>query len=39
MNSDGLKGKWKELTGNVKVKWSDLTDDRIAEIDDFMGEH
>ncbi|HVT34649.1 MAG TPA: CsbD family protein [Nevskiaceae bacterium] len=27
MNSDTLKGRWKELKGNVKQQWSKLTDD------------
>ena len=29
MNSDTLKGKWKELKGNVKQQWSKLTDDDL----------
>ncbi|MGC1495674.1 MAG: CsbD family protein [Sulfitobacter sp.] len=32
MNWDQIEGKWKEMTGNVKAKWGDLTDDEIAEI-------
>lgn len=33
MNWDQVQGKWKELSGNVKAKWGDLTDDEIAEVD------
>ncbi len=32
MNWDQIEGKWKEMTGNVKAKWGDLTDDEIAEV-------
>jgi len=33
MNWDQVKGKWKEMSGNVKAQWGDLTDDEVAEID------
>jgi len=33
MNWDQLKGSWKELSGNVKAKWGDLTDDDLQEAD------
>ena len=33
MNWDQLAGKWKELSGNVKAKWGELTDDEVDEID------
>ncbi len=33
MNWDQISGKWKEMSGNVKAKWGELTDDEIAEID------
>ncbi|NJM81463.1 MAG: CsbD family protein [Tabrizicola sp.] len=33
MNWDQVQGKWKEMTGNVKAKWGQLTDDELAEID------
>ncbi len=33
MNWDQIEGKWKEMTGNVKAKWADLTDDELAEVD------
>jgi uncharacterized protein YjbJ (UPF0337 family) len=29
MNSDVLKGKWKQLTGNIKQRWGKLTDDDL----------
>lgn len=32
MNWDQLEGKWKELSGNVKAKWGELTDDEVDEI-------
>ena len=32
MNSDILKGNWKELRGEVKRKWGKLTDDDLTEI-------
>ena len=32
MNWDQVEGKWKELSGSVKAKWGDLTDDEVAEI-------
>ena len=31
MNSDQMKGMWKELSGKAKSRWGDLTDDDIAE--------
>lgn len=33
MNEDILKGKWKEIKGEVKKQWGDLTDDELMEID------
>jgi uncharacterized protein YjbJ (UPF0337 family) len=36
MNSDTLKGKWKELKGSVKEHWGRLTDDDLEVID---GQH
>ncbi|OCX62820.1 general stress protein CsbD [Thioclava sp. SK-1] len=33
MNNDILKGKWKELSGSVKAKWGDLTDDEITQAE------
>lgn len=36
MNSDELKGKWKQLKGSVKERWGKLTDDDLDVID---GKH
>lgn len=33
MNSDTLMGQWKQLVGEVKVRWGKLTDDDIARIE------
>jgi uncharacterized protein YjbJ (UPF0337 family) len=33
MNSDQLKGNWKQVKGSVKEKWGELTDDEIDQID------
>lgn len=33
MNDDILKGKWKEIKGEIKKQWGDLTDDELMEID------
>lgn len=32
MNWDQIQGKWKEIAGNVKAKWGELSDDEIAEV-------
>ena len=32
MNWNIIEGKWKELSGSVKEKWGDLTDDEITEV-------
>jgi uncharacterized protein YjbJ (UPF0337 family) len=32
MNWDQIEGKWQQLSGSVKAKWGDLTDDEITEI-------
>jgi uncharacterized protein YjbJ (UPF0337 family) len=32
MNSDQMKGKWKQMKGAVKEKWGKLTDDDIDVI-------
>lgn len=41
MNEDILKGKWKQLKGEVKSWWGDLTDDDVDRIegnrDKFVG--
>ncbi len=31
MNWDIIKGNWSQMTGEIKSKWGDLTDDEIAE--------
>jgi uncharacterized protein YjbJ (UPF0337 family) len=33
MNTDILKGKWRQLKGEAKVKWGRLTDDEIDQVD------
>jgi len=33
MNEDILKGKWKELKGEVKAKWGKLTDDDLTAVE------
>src|SRR5208282_3630862 len=33
MNSDQLKGKWKQVKGSVKARWGKLTDDDLEVID------
>jgi uncharacterized protein YjbJ (UPF0337 family) len=29
MNADIIQGKWKQLSGRIKSKWGDLTDDDL----------
>lgn len=33
MNTDILAGKWKQLKGEIKEQWGDLTDDELNRID------
>lgn len=33
MNWDQIKGNWKQVTGKVKEKWGDLTDDDLTVIE------
>ncbi|HAW32259.1 CsbD family protein [Gimesia maris] len=33
MNSDQFEGKWKQIKGQAKQKWGELTDDEIDQID------
>jgi uncharacterized protein YjbJ (UPF0337 family) len=33
MNTDILKGKWKQLTGDVKKTFGKLTDDDLTQIE------
>ncbi len=30
MNTDIIKGKWKQLSGQIKQQWGDLTDDDLT---------
>jgi uncharacterized protein YjbJ (UPF0337 family) len=30
MNSDIIKGKWKQLAGRIKQQWGDLTDNDLT---------
>jgi uncharacterized protein YjbJ (UPF0337 family) len=32
MNSDQLKGKWRQMKGSVKERWGKLTDDDVDVI-------
>ena len=32
MNSDVFKGQWKQLSGEVKMRWNKLTDDDVDYI-------
>ncbi len=36
MNTDTLKGQWKQLKGKAKVQWGKLTNDDLDVID---GQH
>ncbi|WP_299046037.1 CsbD family protein [uncultured Tateyamaria sp.] len=33
MNWDTIKGNWKQMTGAIKEKWGDLTDDDLKEAE------
>ncbi len=33
MNADTLKGQWKQLKGEAKIRWGKLTDDDLDQID------
>ncbi len=33
MNDDRIKGNWKQLTGKIKAKWGDLTDDDLTRAE------
>lgn len=33
MNSDIFQGKWKQIKGQAKQKWGELTDDELDQID------
>ena len=30
MNTDIIKGKWKQLNGKIKAQWGNLTDDDLT---------
>ena len=36
MNSDVFKGQWKQLKGDVKMRWNKLTDDDLDAVDGAM---
>ncbi|MDW2981424.1 MAG: CsbD family protein [Rhodanobacter sp.] len=33
MNNDRIQGNWKQLTGRIKAKWGDLTDDDLTRAE------
>ncbi len=33
MNWDQIQGKWKEVKGQAKQKWGDLTDDDLDKVE------
>lgn len=33
MNRDTFKGKWKQIQGELKKQWSDLTDDELKSAE------
>jgi uncharacterized protein YjbJ (UPF0337 family) len=33
MNNDRIQGNWKQLTGKIKAKWGDLTDDDLTQAE------
>lgn len=33
MNSDIIKGKWKQVSGSIQENWGKLTDDDLEQID------
>lgn len=33
MNTDTLKGEWKQVAGRIKQKWGQLTDDDLKEAE------
>ncbi len=36
MNKDTVKGEWKQLSGKIKQKWGELTDDDLKAAE---GDH
>jgi uncharacterized protein YjbJ (UPF0337 family) len=33
MNEDRIQGDWKQISGKVKEKWGELSDDDLTRID------
>jgi uncharacterized protein YjbJ (UPF0337 family) len=33
MNTDTLKGQWRQLKGEVRTQWGKLTDDEVEQVD------
>jgi uncharacterized protein YjbJ (UPF0337 family) len=33
MNTDTMKGNWKQLKGKLKEAWGDLTDDELTKVE------
>ena len=33
MNNDRIQGNWKQLTGKIKAKWGDLTEDDLTRAE------
>ncbi len=33
MNSDTIKGNWKQFKGKIKESWGDLTDDELDKVE------
>ena len=33
MNKDTFKGEWKQLKGNIKQQWAELTDDDLTHAE------
>jgi uncharacterized protein YjbJ (UPF0337 family) len=36
MNADVFKGQWKQLKGDIKMRWGRLTDDDLDTVDGAM---
>lgn len=33
MNSDRIKGQWKQISGKLKARWGELTDDDLQVVE------
>jgi uncharacterized protein YjbJ (UPF0337 family) len=33
MDSDVLKGRWKQISGGIKERWGELTNDEVQEVE------